>query len=352
MTPRRKLFLDTAAARDKIAATPGMIPVDLGAEGLLTWRDVGRYHPYEGFFRKTLSTVDALQMMRAPEREIEYFQTDLDILAGEEPQVDCIPPSGLIFIIGRCGSTLLARALARSKANLVISEAAAHNGFWSALSPERPLEATADARTLARYRRLVLLMARRRLPQHRYHFIKFSCVNVEFAHIILRAFPQTPALFLYRAPEEVLVSYLNKAPAWLRQPDPAWCAGVPGLDAGAPVDRLTYLGAVLERRMRIMLEGAWPQLRLLDYTQLTQDNFPAILHHFGAEYPAQDQAEMARQFSQYSKSDFVSRPFAPDREEKRQALTPEMAEVVDRRLAPVYRRLRASERNLFKDGNA
>ena len=344
-----KLFLDNAQALEKIASTPGLIPVDVGADGLLTWRDIGRYHPYEGFFIKSLSTVDALQSLRRPDRPIEYYRTPLDVLAAEGLPMDSIPPTGFIFIIGRCGSTLLAKALARSRCNLVISEAMAHNGIWAALAPGGPDELAFTERNLALYRRLVLSMARRRLPQHRYHFIKFSGVNVLFARFIMQAFPQTPALFLYRAPEEVLVSFLTGKPAWVRQRRAIWRRAVPGLEDNPAPDDAGFIAAVLQHCMTLMLEGDFPRLKLLDYARLTERNLPDILRHFGADYPQHERGQMARPFRAYSKNDYRNEPFHPDRDRKRQSLTPAMAQLVDSRLAPLFHRLQASDRNLIKE---
>ena len=339
---------DRTEALETIRQTPGLIPVAIDCDGNLLWRDLGRYHPYEGFFVKTLAAIDSLQALRHPSRPVEYIQTPMSILQDEDLALDCIPPSGFIFHIGRCGSTLLAKVLSRARSNLVFSEAMAHNAIWPRLIGEGAAAAAVDEVELNLYHRLVLAMGRRRLEPYRYHFIKFSSLNILFAESILRAFPHTPAIFIYRDPAEVLVSLLNKKPGWLKDHRSIWRKLTPELENASAQGDLHYLVAVLRQRMQVVLAGghSLSRLELLDYRQLTAGNIEALMAHFNAEYSDAELDMMRYQFSHYSKNDFMTEPFHSDRVEKQRSLTPEMAGMASEELAPLYQRLKASPRNL------
>ena len=90
--------------------------------------DLDGYHCYEGFFHQSLVSYLSLLKANPPYR----VRTPVNILSDVQIP-DAIHPTAFIFHAGRCGSTLLAKVLARSRANLVLSEVAAHNEVWRSL---------------------------------------------------------------------------------------------------------------------------------------------------------------------------------------------------------------------------
>src|SRR5678816_558328 len=108
----------------------------------------------------------------------------------------CIRDS--IFHMSRCGSTLVAQMLAALERNIVISEA-------------RPIDQVLGAkvdeeRRIAWLRWIVNALAQRRRPAEEFFFIKLDAWHVLHLPLIQRAFPNTPWVFLYRDPIEVMVS--------------------------------------------------------------------------------------------------------------------------------------------------
>ena len=350
-------FLGAEQLAARLDSIPGLIPVRIDLEqGKLLWRDLGRYHLYEGFFKNSMAALDGLQSIRRPGVPTEYWVTDVEVLLDPDILRQSIPPSGFIFHMGRCGSTLLAKSLARSRSNLVFGEANPHQQFWAYLSGSGSgsgsLTVARTQRNLNLYRRLVLAMGRRRLDSYRRHFCKFTSFDTLFIDFIMTAFPNTPAIYLYRDPAEVLVSYWRKKAGWLGYQGTPWGDFMAGPDATGQGDEPTYFSEVIRNCFMTVLRCDAPNLRFLHYDALRVENLPAIWSWLGVDYPSQDRLLMQDQFGRYSKSDFISVPFRPDRENKRKALTAEARALSERHLAPLYDRLSASPRNLVSTAAA
>ena len=332
----------------KLDELPGLIPIAIDLdERKLVWRDLGCYHPYEGFFRNTVSAAHALRLLRQPGATAEVFETRVEVLMNDGIVRDFVPPTGFIFHLGRCGSTLLAKALARSRSNLVFGEANPHQHIWPYLAGNRPPGVEPSRDNLELYRRLVLAMGRRRVATHRCHFCKFTSFDTLFLGFILSAFPDTPAICLYRDPREVLVSYLEKKGGWLAYQGSAWGDFIAGRDDLGIADELTYVSEVIGHCLNRVLQAGAPNLKYLSYGQLGAANLPSILASFGAEYPQAEVTLMKEQFAWYSKSEFCALPFESDRERQRRVPTREIRTIVEERLAPLYRHLQDSPRNIL-----
>ncbi|MFQ5348062.1 MAG: hypothetical protein ACE5ED_09505, partial [Rhodothalassiaceae bacterium] len=193
--------LGVAEARRRIAANPGLVPlaIDPAGAGTILWGDLGR-HPFREW--QFLYTVKHL----AERGEIgERLATGMEILDDEALFADSVPPSGFILHISRCGSTLLAKALARPAGNMMISQGGPlQRGFWAHITDDWRRPATAEAATLRRLRTLILAMTRRRRGDERRAFVKFISWNSLYIDLIAAAFPDVPSLFLYRDPVEVI----------------------------------------------------------------------------------------------------------------------------------------------------
>lgn len=94
------------------------MPVSINLEQeLVTWLDVGSYHFYEGFFRKSIQILSLLQ------KEMVSFTTDLNILEDDRVTGDHIYPSGFIFhdLIHAAFPDVPAIFLSRNPAEIVSS---------------------------------------------------------------------------------------------------------------------------------------------------------------------------------------------------------------------------------------
>ena len=163
-------------------------------EMLVYWAHLAAKRFTEPFFYETIATV-ALH----PFNQLFGQCTRADAL-------DALPaglkPSGFVFHMARCGSTLCAQALAASPAHIVMSEPLPVRNILRA-----PLHGPATPDDVARWLAgMMNALGQPRFPQERRLFVKFMAADALDLPLILRVFPQTPWLFLYRDPLEILAS--------------------------------------------------------------------------------------------------------------------------------------------------
>jgi hypothetical protein len=138
-----------------------------------------------------------------------------------------IAPTGFIFHMSRCGSTLLCRMLAAHRQNIVLSECS-------------PLDAVlrggqgSDADRVQWLQWTLHALAQPRCGTEEHLFVKFDCWNIAQLPLVRRAFPGVPWIFLYREPLEVLLSHLFQPAAWTFPSH--FLSTLLGLDANLPHD--------------------------------------------------------------------------------------------------------------------
>ena len=268
---------------EALAQRPGLIPFQIDSPNQqVHWLDFERYHFYEGFFRLSVSRYRAL--CKVPPFEC---RTSLDVLS-YLTMPDALPPSALIFNTGRCGSTLLAKVLARSRRNLVITEAAPHNQIWQALPTGSLCQST--------FRNLILATGRNRLRSYQAHVIKFTSVNIVHFDFIRAAFPGIPVLFLFRDPSAVLESYSRRDFEWKD-----WMGGSFGSWDGPAQG--------VEDICNRALSVTDSNFRCLDYSALNPDSLGSITDFLGLQPGDPDGDKMRSEFRWDSKSDQRPVPF-------------------------------------------
>jgi hypothetical protein len=334
------------AAVERIHAVNGLVPlaIDPANGGRVMWADIGD-HPFREW--QFMYTVQHL----AREGAIgEAFATDFSILLDDRILADPIAPEGLIYHVSRCGSTLTAKALARSPRHVVINQGGPlQRGFWATITGDwsRPAEPSAD--NLKALRNLVLAMTRRRRPDQRHAFVKFISWNTLYLDFIARAFPGVPALFLYRDPVEVIASVLRETTAIL------WAKGRPqagfltGLDWRETVamDDVRYLAICFAEYFRVAL-AAGGRVTHVNYTDISPETFPAMLREGLRFAPDDGEFElMVEQFRYHSKDDSDKAVFSPDGAEKRAAMSAADKRLIARECGALLERLDRSPDNLF-----
>lgn len=345
---RPSTHLTGAEAAAAIAGRPGLLPVEVvpGPPARVVWLDFGDRRLTEKKFR---FSVDA-RLEQAPEATCFSTPLDPDLLAATgEP----LPIAGVIFLLPRSGTTLLAKALGRSPENAVLNEATAlQEGVMQALSDgwRSPIEPAEGAACL---RALVGALARRRAPGERRAFFKLMTFHSLYLDVLRAALPRVPFLFMYREPIEVLVSAAQRPGALLMRVKggPAAAAWT-GLDAQATaaMDDDTYR-ATLFRRYLEAVAGHQPPIGVLRYRDLTPERLPSILARAFDYHPdGATLAAMRDQFRFYSKADGAAVPFEPDARAKRRAAPDRLVELATRELGPLAAALDASPGNLGRGG--
>ncbi len=345
MSGKTTLPLQHSQIVQEINKRPGLIPIDIDQDNhKLVWFDIGDHQLTESYF------FTSTELLISTQEKPILFTTEISTLASNDILTNYIYPSGFIFHMGRCGSTLLSKALARSPNHLVISEAPPHYLIWEHLKGNwlKPLEFSKE--NLTTYRNLILTMGRKRVSDQRAHFIKFTTHNILFIDFIHKVFPDVPSLFLYRDPAEVMVSFLRQGAGWFRFKDTELGAFTTGcsVEETKAMKPLTFFEKFLIRFVSAALKASVEGLGYLNYDQLNPQNFEVVLNAFNYTTSPDQIALMQRQFNFYSRDDSDTTPFVSDKTDKQKEITLEIKSCVEGELTELYDQLERSERNLAR----
>jgi hypothetical protein len=262
------------------------------------------------------------QALARPLNRLLRCRTGLDDFLRGPPE-GLRPPDGFIFHMSRCGSTLTARLLAALPDTDLISEA-------------EPLDAmvhlSRDARAPDEWRAMALrtmVAALGRRPSRRW-FVKLNAWHALALPLFRLAFPDTPWLFLYRDPAQILASQMAERGTELT-PEivPPLLYGMPD---GAALPGEVYCARVLAALAEAALAADGGLM--VDHAALPHA-LSAILAHFGIE---SNQAE-SRPLREIALRD-AKRPDAAYRPGGA-AVMPAIRAAADAWLAPLHARLLA-----------
>ena len=245
-----------------------------------------------------------------------------------------LSPAGFIYHMSRCGSTLIAQMLAANGENLVLSEPAI---VQAVLGGAR--DATGNGEDhVSLLRHIVGALGRRRAGGEKHYFIKLASASIRQLPLIRRAFPETPWIFVYRDPVEVLAAILRQA----REMLPPGLAAM-GLVDGDPasLEQLPpaeFWARVLAGRcsdaLRFQSSG---KSLLVNYRQLPALVWESLPDFFGVSYSAED-IERMKSAARFDAKN-PSRLFAADSAARQQAATDRIHELAEQWIMPHYRRL-------------
>jgi hypothetical protein len=243
-------------------------------------------------------------------------------------------PSGLIFHMSRCGSTLVSQMLAALDGNVVVSEAAPIDAAVRARDERPDLSDDEHGRWLAW---MVSALGQPRRGDETNYFIKLDPWHTLSLPLFRRVFPDVPWIFLYRDPVEVLESQL-------KMPGIQMVPGMLGVDPFGfeqSVDwkrRDDYRARVLARICEPVLQhySGGPAL-LVNYRDLPQALWTTIMPHFGVSCSDRDRAVMAEVARFDAKTPGL--PFTSDIDAKQREASAATRAAAEERLGDLYRRL-------------
>lgn len=212
--------------------------------------------------------------------------TGLDALVVLD-QASSLDPSGLIFHMSRCGSTLVTRLLQQLPRCVVVSEAATINSVVQA--DASIINEDTQARLL---RLLIRALGRRRFGDECHYVVKLTSWNVGKLNLFRRAFPAAPLVWLQRDPAEVMASLLARPPEW-RVDLPLW-----NVAAEEPID---FYARALSAFLRAASDAPPGTMSTIDYSELPDAAWTTIAPLFGLMPDADEIAVMATQAQYYSK---------------------------------------------------
>jgi hypothetical protein len=302
---------------------------------MVDWGHLGARRFTEPFFAQTIAPC-----VRHPADLLFRHQTALDDLgdiAGSQPG---LRPTGFIFHMSRCGSTLISQMLAAAPENIVISEAAPIDDILRANFRD---PGVTEERRVQWLQWLVDVMGWRRHPAEKHVFIKFDCWHVMFLPLIQRAFPGVPWIFVYREPAEVMASHLRHRGAQM----------IPEvLEPGVFGWDLPTIGqmALNEYGARVLAKICDTGLahardgngKLLNYHQLPDAIWPALMGYWKVKFSPDQTTRMLAAAQLNAKNPVL--PFEPDNEAKRESLTSDLRDLTSRWLDEVYQQLETRRR--------
>jgi hypothetical protein len=288
-------------------ALDGWLPIGVGwqhGRPEIDWCFVGRERLCDAFFEDTVRRLVARPFNRAFRRS-----TGAEVLESWAERRPGLDPSGFIFHMSRCGSTLAAQMLAARTDCIVLSEPAPFDSLLRPSDPAHPVDPAQHVRWL---RALVSAMGQARTGDERHFVVKLDCWHTLSLALIRKAFPSVPMVFLYREPRAVLASHLRQrgvqtVPGLLDSRlfgiDFAEAVAMP-----APVYCARVLGAICEAA------SLDENLCLVNYAQLPDAMFETILPRFRMPLSAVSQATMlaaAQRNSKHPEFEFSSADDAP-----------------------------------------
>jgi hypothetical protein len=166
----------------------------------LDWCWFGETRLTRPFFRE-----DVEQALRLPFNLAFRRDTPLEALPETIAADGAVAPSAFIFHASRCGSTLMAQMLAALPRYIVLSEPAPLDSLLRA----HRVDAAIAERQPELLAALLSAYGQRQQGGERQMVVKLDAWNIFEAPLLLELYPQTPRLFLYRDPLEIVVSQLR-----------------------------------------------------------------------------------------------------------------------------------------------
>jgi len=316
-----------------VNAFSGWTPIRIywqNQQAMVDWGFLGTRRFTEPFFTQTVNSC-----LQHPAEVLFRHQTPLDQLGEIAASHTSLRPTGFIFHMSRCGSTLLAQMLAAAEENIVLSEAGPIDDVLRAYFHHPEIVEDQRVRWL---QWLVAALAWRRHPGEKHVFLKFDCWHVMFLPLIQRAFPDVPWIFMYREPLEVMASAQKQLggqmiPGVLEPAIFGW-----DREIVSNMSLLEYAARALAR----LCEAALAQTqtgrgKLVNYQQLPWAVWPALVKYWKVDFAATEAAKMLEAARMDAKNPV--RPFEADSQRKRESASAELRGLAQRWMEGVYQRL-------------
>jgi hypothetical protein len=301
------------------------IPTDGAPRFDWTW--IGKHRLTAPFYEQ-----EVREASRRPFSRMFRTRTTLAALIDGARREAAAIPDGLIFHLSRCGSTLVSQMLAAVPHHHVASEPEPIDAVvqWATSS------GAPTATQVAALRAIVGALGRDRGGTARRFFLKLDSWHAFALPLFRAAFPDTPWIFLYRDPLEVMVSQMRQRGLQ------TVAGGLPphvfAIAEGVRMAGEDYCADMLRRTCAAMvahwhLGGGM----LVDYAELPGATASRIAPHFGFTPDAAEAAAMAAAAERDAKAPYQR--FAADSAHKRAAASGKVREATARYLAPVHAEL-------------
>lgn len=293
------------------------MPVDVwytnGPEATVWWINRASHPMVEPFF---CETVTALRK----QSQVEEYSTGWSALLSRASALPDVRPAGLIFHIGRCGSTLLANALRTAAGVVILSEPQIVDGI---LLPPDSWHRPADWQDV----QLQLLDSTIRLLGRTEDInpkvvIKTTPISILSIPLFRALWPGIPGVIIIRNPIEVVVSCLRSPTGDVSMrwsPMKRKYLGLENTDASMTV--VEFCARYLGRLCDVAADSAAPHWQVIDYQDLTPSRIRDIGEQFDLIMPPADSVQFTTALSTYSKDARRGVAFHSDTSDKQKAAT-------------------------------
>jgi len=301
-----------------------------GGQFAVEWAHFGKVPLTAPFFE------DQLRSARSqPFNRLFRQRTPLAGLTQAQPDDGLSGPDGFIFHLSRCGSTLVSQMLGSLPGTIVVSEPAPLDSVVQLLNANPGVPIEERARLL---RAMVGVLGRDRTGDARHYVIKLDSWHALALPLFRHAFPETPWIFLYRDPVEIIVSQMRirgmqATPGTMPQ-------DLYGIVGGESMSGEEYCARAFACICNAVLDHA--ELGgglLINYASLPSAVEVEILSHFAIETDAEGSAAMQTAAGRDAKAPAQS--FVADTEVKQKEASASVRAAVEAHLQGPYRRLEA-----------
>ncbi len=321
------------AAADTPKFAVGWTPVRVfirDGHPIAEWVYTGARRFTEPFFENSVRVA-----LRNPFAQLFRREMPLEVTHEIESGGQTLEPSGFIFHMSRCGSTLISQMLAALPRFLMVSEPPPLD---EVIQAKRQIEELSQDEHVDWLRLIVRALGQTRSGEETHYFIKLDAWHIHSLALIREAFPDTPWIFVYRDPLEVMVSQLAK-PGKLSIPG-AISPVILGLEPAdiTALSKEEWCARVLVGILRAAVQArSDPRVLFINYRDLPEVLFGPILRHFGICL-AQDEELRMRETAAFD-AKTPSFWFKSDSDEKQAKASPVSRELCDTRLNSLYREL-------------
>ena len=306
------------------------------SEPFVDWCYMGSDRFTKPFFDDSIE-----RRFRQPFNLMFRHQTPFTVLERLYNESTGVYPTGFIFHMSRCGSTLVAQMLAALEKNIVISEASPIDAVLRLNSKL----SISDADRCVWLQWVISALGQRRRPKEEHYFIKFDCWSTLDLGLIREAFPDVPWIFVYRNPIEVIVSHMRQR-GWQMIPGTI-DKMLPGMDITEALQLAPeeYCARVLARICERALDYAKDKnALLLNYDELPETVTGSVFDHFRISFTGDEIERMKEVTSFHAKSPRMF--FTSDSDDKRKNASEAAIEAADQWVDRSYQaleRMRSTE---------
>lgn len=270
------------------------------------------------------------------------IETPLSIVHEVAKRIKSVEPSGFIFHVSHCGSTLLCKMLGAMDDNLALSE-------------PRPLDSllryvgnmdSPTSESVQLFRDLVKVYGQIRSDNKKQFFIKFNSWDLLYSKLVRKAYPDTPWVCVYRHPSEVLMGRLRRNYAsnrvWLERGGYKKLTKMEQLKIGTMEAMLQNLDSYYKHISEEILP--FSNNLVVDYADFGEPLYRSVISHFGISATLDDTEKMLAVTKFHSKSQQGENvEFSADSDKRRAEVTSEAQEYINKSLMPSYLNIRENK---------